>query len=910
MGIMRRCLPLLLGFLLSAIPLHADNSFDLAGPKVDVHVKRGDLTLPISRVPNLMPGDRLWIHPDLPENQTNHFVLVVAFLRGITNLPPNDWFTRVETWTKEVRTEGVFVNVPADAQQALIFLAPETGGDFSTLRKAVHDRPGVFVRAAQDLQAASADRVRLDAYLTDVKETSQTDEKALKERAQLSARSLGIRLDNQCFDRPTDQQAPCLVSHTDGLVLDDAGTQGMVTQLANGTAGDLMNQISYSQAGGYGMYSAYIGAIVDVARIFSSLHTAHFQYIPALALPDKDTLNLRLSVPPSFRDPKSVVVMALPPIGPVKFPVLRPSNPADVPCAQKPELVLAAEGAPLVFATGMARDLKLHIAVPNSASVPPPAKNGGDAKPDVKDSPKENPNAPGGIDIPVIADSDRGGLVPTGPLPKLPPGELTAALRGKWGFDDWEGPHFHLFSSSQGKWSVETADRSALVVGRADTLHILGEGSQCVAGISFLSGSEAPKTLSFKAPSSGLLEVSVPLEEAVPGPIQLEIRQYGAAQPETLTLNAYAEAASLDRLTLSAGDRLAILKGKRLDEVAKITLEGIAFTPAALTRVENFDQLAAHAEGDTSRLTAPAAAAKPLSAKVQLRDGREVKVPVTIEPPRPQVSLLNKGTQEDVNAAPVPVHFGSADDLPLNAKLVFFLKSESPRSFPRKQSVEVAAVDGSFHTTLSIADGTLMLEDARTALGAIAPLDKFGPSAFGPVHARAVSPDGVPGDWIPLGTLVRIPEFKELRCPRSLARPCTLTASNLFLVEAVGSSPEMGNAVEIPADFTGSQIAVPHPLNGSLYLRLRDDPETVQTLNLPVTPIQAPPVAPSASVQVPASAQTATPAPAPPATTTPPQSSAPPQDSAPQTSSPTPDTASPAPSPATNPAPAAPKPQE
>jgi len=52
------------------------------------------------------------------------------------------------------------VTVPEEAQQALIFLAPETGGDFSTLRKAVKNRPGTFVRAVQDLQAASGDRMR------------------------------------------------------------------------------------------------------------------------------------------------------------------------------------------------------------------------------------------------------------------------------------------------------------------------------------------------------------------------------------------------------------------------------------------------------------------------------------------------------------------------------------------------------------------------------------------------------------------------------------------------------------------------------------------------------------------------------------------------------------------------------
>ena len=124
---MRFYLQLLLLWCLASIGLHAvDAPFDLVGPKVDVHVKRGEVTLPISEVPNLLPGDRLWIHPDLPESQSTHYVLIVGFLRGITNPPPAEWFTRVETWTREAREEGVFVTVPAEAQQALIFLAPET----------------------------------------------------------------------------------------------------------------------------------------------------------------------------------------------------------------------------------------------------------------------------------------------------------------------------------------------------------------------------------------------------------------------------------------------------------------------------------------------------------------------------------------------------------------------------------------------------------------------------------------------------------------------------------------------------------------------------------------------------------------------------------------------------------------
>src|SRR5215467_14568407 len=134
--------------------------FDLLGPRVEMKVSRNGKSLPIALVANFEPGDRLWIHPDFPESQSAHYLLVVAFLRGSTNPPPEDWFTRVETWKKEVHEEGTFVVVPKDAQQALIFLAPETGGDFSTLRSTVRGRPGTFVRATQDLQQASYDRMR------------------------------------------------------------------------------------------------------------------------------------------------------------------------------------------------------------------------------------------------------------------------------------------------------------------------------------------------------------------------------------------------------------------------------------------------------------------------------------------------------------------------------------------------------------------------------------------------------------------------------------------------------------------------------------------------------------------------------------------------------------------------------
>src|ERR1700744_2370314 len=132
MGIRVRLIAVvLLVFSMNLETAHAvDARFDLVGPRIDVRVTRGSETLPIASVPNLQPGDKLWIHPDLPQSQSVKYLLICAFLRGTTNPPPENWFYRIETWKKEVRDEGFFVTVPAEAQQAVLFMAPETGGDF------------------------------------------------------------------------------------------------------------------------------------------------------------------------------------------------------------------------------------------------------------------------------------------------------------------------------------------------------------------------------------------------------------------------------------------------------------------------------------------------------------------------------------------------------------------------------------------------------------------------------------------------------------------------------------------------------------------------------------------------------------------------------------------------------------
>jgi hypothetical protein len=262
-------------------------------------------------------------------------------------------------------------------------------------------------------------------------------------------------------------------------------------------------------------------------------------------------------------------------------------------------------------------------------------------------------------------------------------------------------------------------------------------------------------------------------------------------------------------------------------------------------------------------------------AHVELKDGRMLSASVDVNPPRPEIALLNKGVQNNESSTPMPVQLGNPNDLPVDGRLVFFLKSNVPATFPRDEKVEVAAADSSFETTLTLSDGSLMLEDANTAIGSIEPFTRFGSSAFGPVRIRAVAADGATGDWVPLGSFVRIPGFRELRCPRSVSKPCMLSGTNLFLAASFSSTPTFDNPTEVPPQFTGTQFIVPHPVAGVLYLKLRDDPSGVQMLTLPVTPLQElPALRPLPQVPAPPPAA-ATIAPAPPSKSNPAGNSAP-----------------------------------
>ena len=153
------------------------------------------------------------------------------------------------------------------------------------------------------------------------------------------------------------------------------------------------------------------------------------------------------------------------------------------------------------------------------------------------------------------------------------------------------------------------------------------------------------------------------------------------------------------------------------------------------------------------------------------------------------------------------LHLGSEEDLPASQQITFSLKSPNP--FPRDGQIEIANADESLHTNLTVAAGTLVLQNPHTVLATFDPLKTFGTSAYGELRLRAISPDGIDGDWLPLATLVRLPSLTDLRCTPDPAATCTLTGSKLYLLDAVATDPDFTTPTTVPDGFVASTLSIP-----------------------------------------------------------------------------------------------------
>src|SRR3546814_436009 len=136
-----------------------------------------------------------------------------------SNPPPKDWIKSAESWKKKAKDNSLSLTVPKGARQMTLFLVPDTGGAEGTIEDAVRGKPGEFVRATQELNQASLDRSRLDAFMAAIRAQENSHPEYLRSVAPALARSLSMQLNDECLSKVVELQANCLLETREQMVL-------------------------------------------------------------------------------------------------------------------------------------------------------------------------------------------------------------------------------------------------------------------------------------------------------------------------------------------------------------------------------------------------------------------------------------------------------------------------------------------------------------------------------------------------------------------------------------------------------------------------------------------------------------------------------------------------------------------
>jgi hypothetical protein len=790
----------------SAAGARADDArFDLPGPKIDVYVTRGSTTLPIAQVPELQPHDKLRVKADLPATQSNHLLLIVAFLRGTTNEPPDNWFTRIETWKQP--PEGTLIVVPDGAQRAMLFVAPETGGDFDTLRSAVKGSPGLFIRANTSLNKASLEQQRIERYLAGMQTVTSDDEKVIQARSAKLAAALALKPDAACFKQPVVDQVDCLTQTSTPLLLDDGHRPTISDAISTGASGSFFNEAGQADNA---VYSAYVGTLIDLIHLVGMLHTAQYRYIPAISFPQGPTLNLKLNAAPSFYNPKSVIVIALPAIQSMRPLPLVLAHPGQAFCLANPALTLPMRGAPLMYSTAFAHDLTLDFgpsALPASIPLRPDAFDGGLVRDDVNLRHVRH----------AAASS---GALQTTATSRFAQG----TIRGYWGFQAFEGPTLRFQQSEGDNWKLTGAD--TLVAGKNGQLTLHGDDTACISQIRLtsVSGESVPVAFTPATTGANAMSLEILLQGKQPGAYSLVLQQYGSSIQRTLRLTAYSADTHLEKVLMSMSGETAVVLGKGVENVLSAKIGEQIFLPA----VQEDDQGSIELHASRTGLSTTAA-----SAIVTLKDGRVIQVPVSGEDPGAMLRLRSFHSTTMPVKGELEVTLDSQQYIPLHSTLHFVVQSTGP--FSRSQMIEVATADGALHTTLSLNSDSLILQDDHTVVGTLN-LDKtFGESAFGELRLRAIPGDGTFGNWVTLGKLIRRPHITAVHCSDHETPTCMIEGRDLFLALAFSTTESFESEVPVQSGFDETTFAMPmgpSDRGEMLYVRLRDDPQAAAMIRI------------------------------------------------------------------------------
>jgi hypothetical protein len=210
---------------------------------------------------------------------------------------------------------------------------------------------------------------------------------------------------------------------------------------------------------------------------------------------------------------------------------------------------------------------------------------------------------------------------------------------------------------------------------------------------------------------------------------------------------------------------------------------------------------------------------------------------LTVAPPaRPQPPAAHVVARSSEAPTPDPrlpaIQLDVADEVPANERLSFTLKAEAGEHFTGREVVEIGTTGSEATARLTIGNGVTLV-DPSVMVVSLTPSQALGSSAYGPLRARLLRGD-VAGDWLDVGTLVRLPRLRALDCPAAPAATCTLRGDALYLLASVSATREFENATSVPEGYPASTLPTVRPApDRTLYVRLHDAPEVVNRLNIP-----------------------------------------------------------------------------
>jgi hypothetical protein len=199
-------------------------------------------------------------------------------------------------------------------------------------------------------------------------------------------------------------------------------------------------------------------------------------------------------------------------------------------------------------------------------------------------------------------------------------------------------------------------------------------------------------------------------------------------------------------------------------------------------------------------------------ARVTLVDGRVLKLPVTVRPPRVRVELLDKSVIATGPARHYVFAFPDKTLLPDTARLIFSVRASN---MPVLTS-DVIEISGPSVKTLRLAAGpNPQLQDGGVLIAMLDPA-KLGPTAFGPLRFQVVRGSDA-SDWQPLTTLVRLPTIDGIDWCRARSM-CSVRTSAIPDRVAFRHCGLRQAGTGTAAIYRPS----PPPNAGKLYVRLRD----------------------------------------------------------------------------------------